>query len=347
MIRYGREYFYDAVAHTGCYPFDEALEVTSQISAGLTRTLVKLCARLPYEEAVEVYGELTGVTVSVSTAWQRTQAIGQRARPALDSLPSMKPTHPNATGIGISMDGCMANVREEGWKEIKAGVTFEVSVHPDRPRINQQKEAIPNVYAHQQSYVLHLGGPEGFGVKLATEALARHWASADQSVVIGDGAVWIWKLAARDYPSSAHVVDWYHAKHHLCCAAELLFPNAPDQAEIWLQKHADLLYAGKANEIAQHLYLAAALAKPDLKDDLETEAGYFADNHERMQYRDFQLAGLPIGSGTVESAAKQTKHRVSAAGMRWSREGLENLLPLRAALMSGSFDAFWQQIAPL
>ena len=65
-----------------------------------------------------------------------------------------------------------------------------------------------------------------------------------------------------------------------------------------------------------------------------------------MQYRDFQMAGLPIGSGTVESSAKQTKHCVSAAGMRWSRQGLENILPLRTALMSGSFDAFWLQIAP-
>lgn len=308
---------------------------------------MKLCARLPYEEAVEVYGELTGVNVGVSTAWKRTQEIGRLARPALDSIPSMKQTSPDATCIGISMDGCMANVRKEGWKEIKAGVAFEVSLRQSMPLTNRQQEPIPNVYAHHQSYVLHLGGPEGFGVKMATEALARRWASTDQSLVIGDGAVWIWKLAARDYPASAHIVDWYHAKHHLACAANLLYPDAPDKAEVWIQKKADLLYAGKADDIAQQLYLAAELAKPELNDDLETEAGYFADNHERMQYRDFQMAALPIGSGTVESAAKQTKHRVSAAGMRWSRQGLENILPLRAALMSGSFDAFWHQIAPL
>lgn len=308
---------------------------------------MKLCARLPYEESVEVYGELTGVNVGVSTAWKRTQEMGQRARPALSPIPTMKQTSADATCIGISMDGCMANVRKEGWKEIKAGVTFEVSVRQNMLLTNRQKEPIPSVYAHNQSYVLHLGGPEGFGMKLATEALARQWSHADQSLVIGDGAVWIWKLAARDYPSSAHIVDWYHAKHHLCCAANLLFPDAPDKAEVWTQQKADLLYAGKADNIAQHLYLTAALAKPDLKDDLETEAGYFADNHERMQYRDFQMAGLPIGSGTVESGAKQTKHRVSAAGMRWSRQGLENILPFRAALMSGSFDAFWHQIPPL
>jgi hypothetical protein len=106
------------------------------------------------------------------------------------------------------------------------------------------------------------------------------------------------------------------------------------------------LYAGQALDIADQFYLTAALANPETKARLETEAGYFATNHERMQYRDFQMACLPIGSGTVESGAKQLKHRVSAAGMRWSRPGLENILPLRAALMSGTFDALWQHISP-
>lgn len=66
-----------------------------------------------------------------------------------------------------------------------------------------------------------------------------------------------------------------------------------------------------------------------------------------MQYRDIQKASLPIGSGTVESAAKQTKHRVAAAGMRWSRQGLERLLPLRAALMEDRFDQLWRDSRPL
>jgi hypothetical protein len=64
------------------------------------------------------------------------------------------------------------------------------------------------------------------------------------------------------------------------------------------------------------------LAKSDLKDKPKIEAGYFFAHHQR----------LPIGSGTIESAAKQTKYRVSAVGMRWPRPGLENFLALHAAL---------------
>ena len=101
-----------------------------------------------------------------------------------------------------------------------------------------------------------------------------------------------------------------------------------------------------ANQIAENLMVLAAHAKPDAKAKLQTEAGYFSTNYQRMQYRDFQLAGLPIGSGTVESAAKQTKQRISSAGMRWSRSGLENMLPLRAALMSNAFDQLWRVVCP-
>ena len=49
----------------------------------------------------------------------------------------------------------------------------------------------------------------------------------------------------------------------------------------------------------------------------------------------------PIGRGMVESGAKQFKARFSGPGMRWSRQGAENLLPVRAAVLSGRFDQMW------
>jgi len=92
--------------------------------------------------------------------------------------------------------------------------------------------------------------------------------------------------------------------------------------------------------------IAKRLAQHTQSEQLLTEARYFETNHERMQYRDFESAHLPIGSGIVESGAKQAKQRLCAPGMRWSRAGLENMLPLRAALMSGTFDQLWPRICP-
>ena len=48
---------------------------------------------------------------------------------------------------------------------------------------------------------------------------------------------------------------------------------------------------------------------------------------------------MPIwrGSSMIESAVKQYKARFCGPGMRWSRPGAENLLPIRSALFSQVF----------
>ncbi len=76
-------------------------------------------------------------------------------------------------------------------------------------------------------------------------------------------------------------------------------------------------------------------------DKLLPAAGYFRNNHQRMNYIEMREENWPIGSGVVESAAKQFKARFSGPGMRWSRIGAENLLPIRAAVLSARFDHMW------
>jgi len=54
--------------------------------------------------------------------------------------------------------------------------------------------------------------------------------------------------------------------------------------------------------------------------------------------------GLLIGSGVVESEAKQFKARFCGPGMRWSRAGINRLLPIRTAVMQDSFDFDWKSV---
>ncbi|MEO6061113.1 MAG: hypothetical protein ABIQ99_04140, partial [Thermoflexales bacterium] len=68
--------------------------------------------------------------------------------------------------------------------------------------------------------------------------------------------------------------------------------------------------------------------------------------YQRLQYQDFQRDGLPIGSGTIEAGAKRYKQRLCASGMRWSRAGLQHLLPFRDAAMSGNFNQLWALVGP-
>jgi hypothetical protein len=90
---------------------------------------------------------------------------------------------------------------------------------------------------------------------------------------------------------------------------------------------------------------AAAQTPSPNAEALAAEATYFQRNFrrnfQRMNYLEMREAEWPIGSGMIESAAKQYKARFCGPGMRWSRSGAENLLPIRSAILSQPFDLLY------
>jgi len=60
-----------------------------------------------------------------------------------------------------------------------------------------------------------------------------------------------------------------------------------------------------------------------------------------MNYLELREEGYLLGSGMIESAAKQFKARFAGPGMRWSRPGITRLIPIRAAVLSHTFDDLW------
>jgi hypothetical protein len=131
------------------------------------------------------------------------------------------------------------------------------------------------------------------------------------------------------------IVDWYHARQHLADAAQACFPDQPKQATAWLQAQSDVLFEGSLEPLLSELNQAA----------LSEFAHYFETHQARMRYLDFQEAGFPIGSGSVESEVKQFKQRLTAPGMYWFRPGALHMIPIRAAVLDDSLDARWTNVA--
>ena len=64
-----------------------------------------------------------------------------------------------------------------------------------------------------------------------------------------------------------------------------------------------------------------------------------------MKYGSYRQQGLFYGSGVVEAGCRAViGKRLKQSGMFWSREGAENVLALRCALMSNRWDQCWDQI---
>jgi hypothetical protein len=338
-------------AEAGFFPLHDQLKVVEgHFSRGVVRQAVWLAGLVPYDQAEAILVEIGQVSISSTSIWRCLQGWGNRfavleeaERVQANALPEkwQPPSRREQSDqrMGVALDGFMVHVRDEGWKEMKLGAVFDLELRPGRDERTGERTSL--AHAAQNSYAAHLGGPEVFGELVFAEARRRGWEQAQDTQVIGDGAVWIWNQAALHFGESRQLVDWYHAKQHLAEAARLYKGDGTLAYTRWLNSRETALYQGHAERIARELEQATP-AKPEWTDDLRREAGYFRQHQWRMNYLEMREDDWVIGSGMVEGGAKRYQARLCGPGMRWSRRGAENLTPVRTAILSGRFNQRWR-----
>ena len=336
------------------FPLDRQLELWEKHwSEGLAKEAIWLSGTLPsFEQAEETFARIGHLTMSDSTIWRRVEKWGeafeqldQQRQQTANQIAQVGQVGPppakSAQRLGVGMDGAKIHIRQEGWKELKVGCVFEIEMRSILEPETQER--LEQGHARNHTYLAHLGGPEPFGQMMWAAAQQRGWDNHYETQVIGDGAPWIWNLASLHFYDSQQTLDYYHATEHLTTAANLLYPSQPEAAQRWLNKSETWLFQGHADQIATTL-AQTAIGQTQRHKELRTEADYFRTHQRRMQYLEFREEGYPIGSGMVESEAKQFKARFCGPGMRWSRQGAQRLIPIRAAIMSHQFDALWPAV---
>lgn len=333
----------------GFSPLSEQLQVSDlHWSEGVARQAVWLSGKIPFGDVAEVMESLGQVAISKSSVWRLSQKWGEKFRAerdkeqGLDGLPTHQSSLNTGKRMGVSMDGFMVHVLEEGWKEVKAGCLFEVGKEKVLDKETLTAEDVGR--AIQISHVVHLGGPEIFGKYLWGEALRRDWQGASETQIIGDGARWIWSLAEQYYYKSHAVVDWYHSVEHLAKSGEVYYGADVSARQSWLKKQKKALFQENTPEVIIALKEKVKKKRGITRKKLLQEVSFFENNKERMRYRSSRNEGWIIGSGVIESGAKQYKARFTGSGMRWKRSSLERMLPIRAAIMSDNFNQKWKSL---
>ncbi|NMF86832.1 ISKra4 family transposase, partial [Nodosilinea sp. P-1105] len=144
---------------------------------------------------------------------------------------------------------------------------------------------------------------------------------------LGDGHAGIWSLFAQlEVPQIAEeILDWYHLIENLHKVGGSLKR---------LQEAESLLWEGQVDK-------TLALFAPVKTDPSRRFQTYLQTHRSRIpNYRYYQMEGLPIGSGPVESWIKQIDERVQITGARWKPERVPQILALRCAYLSGRLDLF-------
>lgn len=330
VVSVERAYYHCPHCHSGAAPWDGAQGLNDRLwTAHVKALVVQVAARLPYRESVDLLEQLVGLRIEDSSADEVMCEVGARLRVAQAALiegvesGDLTPLIARVPErLYVGLDGTSAHI-DGGWHEVKTGVIYEG--RPNEQGIDEAQDAI---------YVAAQESAERFGSRLYMAAAQAGAQAAKETVVIGDGAEWIWNLADHHYLGATQILDLWHACEHIHALARTYYGEATQQGSRWAQAHCRWLRERGPGTLLR----ALRRMKPDTDEQREAvrlATGYFTRNRERMRYPEFRRQGMMIGSGPVEAGCKiVVGQRLKGAGMRWSGRGADACLAVRTALLS-------------
>lgn len=143
----------------------------------------------------------------------------------------------------------------------------------------------------------------------------------------------------------AVVVDFVHVIEYLWAAAWCFFAEGDTAAEEWVRDRALSVLEGHAREVASGIRrraTAEGLAKSKRK-KADEAARYLKNKAPYLDYPTALSSGWPIATGVIEGAVRHVvRDRMDVTGARWSVDGAEAVLRLRAVRTNGDWDAYWR-----
>lgn len=141
------------------------------------------------------------------------------------------------------------------------------------------------------------------------------------------------------------VLDLIHVIEYLWDAARALYHERDPAAEAWVSERLLEILRGKSSLVAAGIRRRATLLELNAKqrEPIDKCADYLLKYRAYLHDDQYLAAGLPIATGVIEGACRYlVKDRLEKTGARWSLEGAEAVLRLRALRASGDFDEYWK-----
>jgi hypothetical protein len=340
------------------FPADSVLglEASAGYSPRVQEMAALLASKMPVSEASAVLEHLTGVKLPRATLDREARRQGERARQVrrqCDERAGLGPKHPVQPELVlepyqmiIQMDAW--NIRErddwgktkvlrqkgkepERWHWVYTGTCFRLD--------HRGKTAGGRPVISERGFVATREGIDSLREQLHAEALRRGLGQAAGALVIGDGAVWIWRLADDRFKDARQRLDYYHAVQHLAAVGRALFGEDAVQFKEWLRPLAQQLKHQSAIKVVHQLEeILAQLPAGASAQAVQKEVNYFHEHQDRMDYRGGRRRGEPIGSGAIESTCRQAQCRFKRPGQYWSAQGDESLLCLETFWRNGRWN---------
>ncbi|HEY1354315.1 MAG TPA: hypothetical protein VGF67_32295 [Ktedonobacteraceae bacterium] len=290
-------------------------------TCGVQREISYLCGRLTFEDAAESLGRQVPLVMSSRQALSLMRPVGEALARAEDrqverlqaharqarSRPSRQRQPKEIERLYIEVDGVLARMRRgsvpmeqeerhrkgDVYREIKAGAVFRAE------RGSKRSELVPGVSTDTPEpgslrSVARRTAKGSFGWLLYQRAEQAGLAHAQQVVVVGDGAPWIWNLVAEPFPGAVQIVDLSHAKAHVWDVAHAVFGSGTARASAWTTHACSLLEQGHTQAL-----VAASEALPQ-KNRTRTHIPQFENALLDIHYCSFSLfywtSSIPVST---------------------------------------------------
>jgi len=143
------------------------------------------------------------------------------------------------------------------------------------------------------------------------------------------------------------LIDYIHVSGYLGKAAAALHPGDPVAAGQWADGQLLRVLHGRAKAVAATLASVAAKTRADPRTrhldltDMDRAVTYLTNNHAHMKYDKALAEGWPIATGMIEGACRFViEDRFGITGARWSPDGAEVVLKIRAVVVNGDLDDY-------
>jgi len=305
---------------------------------------VRLGTWLPFRPAAALLAEFTGTTVDEATVRRRTEAAGaahvavQAAGVAALEATAPPPPDGPATQL-LSVDGAMVPLVGGAWAEVKT-----LAVGTVRPPALERGEWV--VHTTDLSYFSRRAEAAEFTRLALVETHRRGVASAGRVAGVVDGAEWAQGFLAYHRPDATRILDFPHAAEYVADAGRAAGGDAATAA--WLTAQLRELRHGEPDRVlaAVRALQGTPAIDAERREVVCASLAYLEARRAQLAYATFAAAGLPVGSGSVESANKLVvEARLKGGGMHWALAHVNPMVALRTVVCNDRWAEAWPRIA--
>lgn len=141
------------------------------------------------------------------------------------------------------------------------------------------------------------------------------------------------------------ILDIIHVSEYVWDAATAIFGEKSKDKYPFVKTMLEDLLDSKTQSVIKQL--KTIINDKELSDhknkQIQKTITYFENHQHNMDYKKFIEKGYPVSSALVEAACGHlVKERMEQSGMRWSSQGAQNILDLRAVKLNDDFKPFME-----